>query len=97
MRESAIEKYFTQQVKLLGGEAEKFSSPGRKGVPDRIVWFKYPHISLVEFKAPNKKTTAAQNRDHRRRREKGYEVYIVDNKDYAYKLAHELFYKAQWA
>lgn len=35
--ESAIEAYLVKRVKALGGVALKFTSPGLRGVPDRIV------------------------------------------------------------
>jgi hypothetical protein len=36
MRESEIERHFCWAVERAGGKAYKFTSPGRKGVADRI-------------------------------------------------------------
>ena len=90
MRESEIEKYFVACVKKLGGYAEKFSSPSRRSVPDRLVTFPRGRVSFVELKATGKKPTKAQERDHKRRRKMGFRVFVVDNNEDAYILAEVL-------
>lgn len=80
MRESSIEKYLVRQVKRAGGEAEKFTSPGRKNVPDRLVTWLYPMTDFVELKATGEKPNAGQRRDHARRRRRGYSVFVIDSK-----------------
>ena len=37
MLEKDIEAAFVKRVKSLGGTAEKFTSPNRRSVPDRLV------------------------------------------------------------
>lgn len=37
IRESGVEKELVARVQGAGGEAYKFTSPGRRGVPDRLV------------------------------------------------------------
>ena len=37
IRENAVEKYLDSEIKKLGGITRKWISPGRDGVPDRIV------------------------------------------------------------
>ncbi len=37
MRESKIEGYLRTEIAKLGGVAEKFVSPGKKGPPDQLV------------------------------------------------------------
>lgn len=92
MRESEIESYLVQRVQAVGGTAEKFTSPARRAVPDRLVTFpKRPGTNLrvskpcrvvfVELKAPGKKPTPAQLRDHERRRAMGAEVWVIDSKE----------------
>jgi hypothetical protein len=39
MRESQIEKYLVAKVKELGGEVRKVQWVGRRGAPDRVVFF----------------------------------------------------------
>lgn len=79
--EKDIEKYLVEQVEAAGGMAEKFTSPNRRSVPDRLCLFPGGGVFFVECKAPGKKPTSAQLRDHKRRRELGFTVSVVDSKD----------------
>ena len=79
MRERQIEIALVYRVKGLGGTCEKFVSPGRRSVPDRLVTLPGGRIIFVELKAPGNKPTEAQRRDHDRRRELGCDVRVIDN------------------
>lgn len=79
MLESAIERAFVARVKSLGGIAEKFTSPGRRSVPDRLVTLPGGAIIFVELKRPGGKPTVAQLRDHERRRALGCDVRVIDS------------------
>lgn len=79
MLESAIERAFVARVKSLGGMAEKFTSPGRRSVPDRLVTLPGGVIIFVELKRPGGKPTVAQLRDHERRRALGCDVRVIDS------------------
>ena len=79
MLERDIEKAFVRRVKALGGMAEKFTSPARRSVPDRIVTMPDGQIIFVELKAPGKKPTDAQSRDHAKRRAMGCDVRVIDS------------------
>jgi len=79
MLESAIERAFVARVKSLGGIAEKFTSPGRRSVPDRIVTLPGGVIIFVELKRPGGKPTVAQLRNHERRRALGCDVRVIDS------------------
>jgi len=83
LREADVEKHLVSEVARMGGVAEKFTSPGRRDVPDRIViWPSSLGIPLVEFvecKRPGEGPTPAQARDHARRRAMGLSVYVVDS------------------
>ena len=81
MLERDIERAFVRRVERLGGTCEKFTSPGRRSVPDRIVTMPDGVIIFVELKAPGKKPTPLQARDHKRRRAMGCDVRVIDNKD----------------
>ena len=50
MRESYIERRLVEGVKLKGGLAWKFVSPGMSGVPDRIVLMPGGKVIFVELK-----------------------------------------------
>lgn len=79
MLEKHIEAALCARVALLGGRCEKFTSPGRRSVPDRIVTLPGGRIVFVECKAPGKKPTELQARDHAWRRSMGCEVVVIDS------------------
>lgn len=83
MRERDIEAYLVAEVAKRGGVAEKFTSPSRRSVPDRLV--QWPrgllpaNVVFIECKATGEKPTPAQARDHKRRRAMGFVVLVVDS------------------
>ena len=79
MLESRIEKALVRRVESLGGTCEKFTSPGRRSVPERLVTLPGNRIIFVEAKAPGKKATTLQQRDHERRRALGCDVRVIDS------------------
>ena len=79
MLEKTIEAALVKRVKSLGGLCEKFVSPGRRSVPDRIVTLIGGRIVFVEVKAPGKKPTPLQERDHWQRRKMGCEVLVINS------------------
>jgi len=86
MRESVVERYLHLSVVRAGGTTYKWVSPGRPGVPDRIVIWpgltpQQPAIlDLVECKAPGKAARAGQAREHVRLMKLGCRVLILDSK-----------------
>ena len=76
VRENKVERYLDQRVKELGGLTRKWVSPGRDGVPDRIillegvVWF-------VEVKTTDGTLSGAQSREHCRLKESGAKIRTV--------------------
>ncbi len=78
MRERDVESHLRTQVRLLGGECEKFVSPGKRGVPDRIVSWPGGVLDFVELKRPKKGAEDHQARDHKRRRAMGFRVFLID-------------------
>lgn len=79
MLEKDIEKALVKRVESLGGLCEKFTSPNRRGVPDRIVTLPGGRIIFVELKAPGASPTKLQKRDHDRRKALGCTVFVIDN------------------
>ena len=79
MLECDIESALVKRVKELNGLCEKFTSPGRRSVPDRIVTLPGNVVIFVELKAPGKKPTKLQLRDHQRRRALGCDVRVIDS------------------
>jgi len=79
MGEKEVEEYLYRQCKKRGWMCEKFTSPQRRSVPDRIITA--PNfIGFVECKAPGKTATELQTRDHFRRIKLGCDVWIADSK-----------------
>jgi hypothetical protein len=76
MREREIEAALMRAVAKAGGLTRKWSSPARRGVPDQLVLVG-GHVVGVEVKAPGKRPTAMQEREHQRLREHGLPVYVV--------------------
>ena len=79
MLERDIEQALVKRVKDLGGMAEKYVSVNRRSVPDRLVTLPDGRIIFVELKAPGKKPTDAQLRDHEKRRLLGADVRVIDS------------------
>jgi len=79
MRESLIEKRLCKRVKEFGGLCEKFTSPGKRSVPDRLITLPGGAIVFVELKRPGSKPTPLQAKDHDRRRALGCDVRVIDS------------------
>lgn len=83
MLEKDIEGALCKRVKFLGGLCEKFVSPGRRSIPDRIITLPGGVIVFAEVKTPGKKPTPLQARDHDARRALGCRVVIIDSMEAA--------------
>ena len=79
MLERDVEKALVKRVKELGGKCEKFVSVNNRAVPDRLVTLPGNNICFVELKAPGKKPTKLQEKDHRERRALGAKVFVIDS------------------
>lgn len=77
--ENDIENYLIRKTEMLGGLCLKFVSPGRRGVPDRIILIDGKTF-FVELKRPG----GAPRKDQLKMKEKfekqGVSVYVVDTK-----------------
>lgn len=81
--EHDVEQNLVEEVKRAGGWAPKFTSPGTNGMPDRIVLLPGGHMGFVEVKAPGKKPRPQQLLRHKRLRELGFQVFVMDDFDQA--------------
>lgn len=79
--EKEVEAAFVKKIKAMGGTCEKFTSPARRSVPDRLFILPGGRIGFAEIKRPGAKPTEAQERDHKRRRDLGAEVWVIDSKE----------------
>lgn len=78
MLESVIERHLMRRMRAIEGEAYKWVSPARVGVPDRICVFPSGKVVFVELKAPGKVPSVRQEREHRRLRELNQTVEVID-------------------
>lgn len=78
MLERDIEAYLVKRCKEIGALCDKFISPQRRSVPDRLITFG-GRVLFVELKATGARPTPAQVRDHERRRAAGAEVVWTDS------------------
>ena len=76
VRENKVEKYLDEQVTKLGGITRKWVSPGRDGVPDRIVIYK-GQVYFVEVKTVDGKLSPAQQRESQRLIDAGAHVLVI--------------------
>lgn len=79
MRESTLERRLVREVKNIGGEAPKWTSPGNRGVPDRIVILPGGQTVYVEMKAPGKALEPLQERWKRKLLQMGHRHYKIDS------------------
>ena len=76
VREAKVEKYLDSEVQKLGGITRKWVSPGRDGVPDRIVIFD-GEVWFIEVKTTDGTLSSAQKREHARLTDAGAFVWTV--------------------
>jgi len=80
-RETSIETYFVNLCVRQGWLCEKFTVPGKRGVPDRIITAgPNGFVCFAEIKRPGEKPRKLQIIDHQQRRSRGCKVFIVDSK-----------------
>jgi len=60
MKEKIVENYFVWAVERAGGKTYKFTSPGRKGVADRIACLPDGSTWFVELKTKGGRLSALQ-------------------------------------
>lgn len=77
MKEADVEKYLHKQVTKYGGTTRKWVSPGRAGVPDRIVILPGGQIFFVELKRIDGRLTDRQRREHLSLRQLGCNVFTL--------------------
>lgn len=80
MRESTVEDYLDRRVREEGGETRKVQWLGRRNAPDRRVMLPRAGFPCwVELKAPDGRATTGQKREHKRLRELGETVHVIDS------------------
>jgi len=88
--EAEIEKYLVRKIKDINGLCWKFTSPGTKGVPDRIVVVNGMTI-FVELKRPlGGRIDPTQAYRVQQIRERGGTAYFINNKNQIKQLVKHL-------
>lgn len=80
MLEKQIEAYLRDKVKKLGGIAYKFTSPGNRGVPDRICLFPGV-VAFVEVKNERGVLSALQKYEMQRIKALGLKHFVLWSKE----------------
>ncbi|MBR2215986.1 MAG: VRR-NUC domain-containing protein [Selenomonadaceae bacterium] len=104
MLEKTLEAKFRKAVEAAGGLALKFVSPGRAGVPDRIVLAPGGRVFFVELKRPGEGLRPLQQQTVKTFQKLGHNVTVIDSetaietflKRLQNPLAHPPEYKAGW-
>jgi hypothetical protein len=89
MRERDIERALVKGAKELGGEVRKVTWQGRVGAPDRLLMLPVSALRVgrwsscrsiwVELKRPGETPRSSQLREHKRMRNKGQVVVVIDS------------------
>lgn len=94
MLEKKIEEKVGDYAKSKGILFEKFTSPSKRSVPDRILTLPCGFIFFIEFKATGKGPTTLQARDHAIRRARGVTVFVCDDIDQGKKMIDDELWKS---
>ncbi len=78
MREANIERYLVQCAAQIGGELRKVRWIGRHAAPDRVLMLDGATI-WIELKAPGETPKRHQAREHKRMRDMGQRVEVIDS------------------
>ena len=81
MREREVEQKLIAAIRLMGGQAPKFVSPGMDGMPDRLILLPGGLTAFAELKAPGKPLRPLQLRRKRQLEALGFRVYVIDHPD----------------
>lgn len=80
-KENKVEQLLINGVKELGGMTFKFISPGRAGVPDRIVILPGGTVHFVELKAEDGTVSRQQERRISQLRHLGVTALVLTGRD----------------
>ena len=90
--EKSTEAYLRDEAKRLGGRSYKWVSPGRAGVPDRIVIAPGGRVVFVETKSEGEKSNKQQKRFQAELEALGCTVYRdIDTKGKVREMLREVF------
>ena len=87
IRERDVEQALVRHMRICGGLALKFVSPGWSGAPDRLCLWPGGHIAFAEVKKPGEKPRPLQERRAEQLRGLGFTVVVIDNPEAAERFA----------
>ena len=90
MKETTVEDYLVKVAAEHGYRAEKIDVRGKRYRPDRVLTHPWRPAIYVETKAPGRRPSPGQVREHKRLRLMGYRVYVIDSKEGVNQLAEAL-------
>lgn len=85
-REKEIEKAFRIRVEKADGRCYKFVSPGRRGVPDRLVVMPGRPVWFAELKNADGDLRPEQVREIARLQRLGQRVEVIDSVEAAHEV-----------
>lgn len=86
MLEKEIEMRMKFHAEDKNGMLLKLSVAGENGIPDRLLLMPNSQFAFVELKQKGKKPSKLQKYYHKRLRQKGYDVHVVDDVHLAKKV-----------
>ena len=75
-----LRRYLAIQVKALGGETRCYTSPGRQGMADVLVWLPGGKVKPVEIKAGADTIKPLQRKEAETMARLGHITYFVHDK-----------------
>jgi hypothetical protein len=94
-RESKIERHLAEEIHRMGGLCFKWTSPGCRGVPDRVV-IVAGLVCFVELKVPGGRLSKAQIRMHKRLTAEGALVFTAVGFDGVDRVVEAIKMLASW-
>ena len=79
--EGKVEAYLIARVKETGGRQRKLQWIGRRGAPDRMVWWPGPNLHFVEVKRAGGRLHPLQVVEGDRLRADGFRVWVVASRE----------------
>lgn len=79
MNEKQIERTLVKMVRMRGGLALKFTSPGFDGVPDRLLLFPKGRLAFAEMKATGRTPRPLQIYRKKQLEHLGFQVFVIDH------------------
>jgi hypothetical protein len=79
--EGKVEAYLIARVKATGGRQRKLQWIGRRGAPDRMVWWPGPNLHFVEVKRAGGRLHPLQVVEGDRLRADGFRVWVVASRE----------------